>query len=82
MLANLRRQLRLTLGLIWTSTFMLVLARVLYGEVSLRQQAPQLLRNCGFDERAVGAVAASDSDLASLPHSPQASRNAARVRPN
>lgn len=45
MLSHLRRHVRLILGLIWTSAFMLMLAHLLYGEVSLRQQAPQLLQD-------------------------------------
>ncbi len=45
MLSQLHRTTRLILGLIWTSAFMLMLAHVLYGEVSLRQQAPQLLQD-------------------------------------
>ena len=45
MLSHLHRHVRLILGLIWTSTFMLMLAHLLYGEVSLRQQAPQLLQD-------------------------------------
>ena len=44
MLSQLHRHVRLLLGLIWTSAFMLMLAHLLYGEVSLRQQAPQLLQ--------------------------------------
>ncbi|ANH72423.1 hypothetical protein PQH03_10760 [Ralstonia insidiosa] len=45
MLSQLHRHVRLLLGLIWTSAFMLMLAHLLYGEVSLRQQAPQLLQD-------------------------------------
>ena len=45
MLSQLNRHVRLLLGLIWTSAFMLMLAHLLYGEVSLRQQAPQLLQD-------------------------------------
>lgn len=45
MLFQLHRHVRLLLGLIWTSAFMLMLAHLLYGEVSLRQQAPQLLQD-------------------------------------
>jgi hypothetical protein len=45
MLSQLHRTTRLILGLIWTSAFMLMLAHLLYGEVSLRQQAPQLLHD-------------------------------------
>ena len=45
MLSNLRRHMRLILGLIWASAFMLMLAQLLYGEVSLRQRAPQLLQD-------------------------------------
>lgn len=45
MLLQLHRHVRLILGLTWTSAFMLMLAHLLYGEVSLRQQAPQLLQD-------------------------------------
>lgn len=45
MLSQLHRHVRLLLGLIWTSAFMLMLAHLLYGEISLRQQAPQLLQD-------------------------------------
>ena len=45
MLSLLHRHVRLILGLIWTSAFMLMLAHLLYGEVSLRQRAPQLLQD-------------------------------------
>ncbi len=45
MLSQLHRHVRLILGLMWTSAFMLMLAHLLYGEVSLRQQAPQLLQD-------------------------------------
>ncbi|CAJ0811748.1 hypothetical protein [Ralstonia flaminis] len=45
MLSQFHRHMRLLLGLIWTSAFMLMLAHLLYGEVSLRQQAPQLLQD-------------------------------------
>ena len=45
MLSHLHRHVRLILGLIWTSAFMLTLAHLLYGEVSLRQEAPQLLHD-------------------------------------
>lgn len=40
--SHLHRHVRLILGLIWISAFMLILAHLLYGEASLRQQAPQL----------------------------------------
>jgi len=45
MLSHLHCHVRLILGLIWTSAFMLMLAHLLYGEVSLRQEAPQLLHD-------------------------------------
>ncbi|CAJ0896039.1 hypothetical protein R1479_04008 [Ralstonia mannitolilytica] len=45
MLSNLYRHVRLILGLIWTFAFMLMLVHLLYGETSLRQQAPQLLQD-------------------------------------
>lgn len=45
MLFQLHRHARLILGLIWSSAFMLMLAQLLYGQVSLRQQVPQLLRD-------------------------------------
>lgn len=45
MLSQLHRHVRLILGLIWTSAFMLMLAHLLYGQISLRQQAPQLLQD-------------------------------------
>ncbi|CAJ0741259.1 hypothetical protein [Ralstonia mannitolilytica] len=45
MLSNPYRHVRLILGLIWTSAFMLMLVHLLYGETSLRQQAPQLLQD-------------------------------------
>ncbi|KJJ99342.1 MAG: hypothetical protein ACTHNO_15690 [Ralstonia sp.] len=38
----LHRHVRLILGLIWTTAFMLMLAHLLYGEVGSRHQAPQL----------------------------------------
>ncbi|TXD62628.1 hypothetical protein FUT88_05410 [Ralstonia sp. TCR112] len=38
----LHRHVRLILGLVWTTAFMLMLAQLLYGEVSLRDQAPRL----------------------------------------
>ncbi|CAJ0690252.1 hypothetical protein LMG19089_00634 [Ralstonia edaphis] len=38
----LHRHVRLILGLIWTTAFMLMLAHLLYGKVSLRGQAPRL----------------------------------------
>ncbi|CAJ0785300.1 hypothetical protein LMG19083_01282 [Ralstonia psammae] len=43
--SHLHRHVRLILGLIWTTAFMLILAHLLYGEVSLRQQAPRLLQD-------------------------------------
>lgn len=45
MLFNLNHHIRLVLGLIWTSAFMLMLAHLLYGEVSLRESAPNLLQD-------------------------------------
>ena len=43
--SHLHRHVRLILGLIWTTAFMLILAHLLYGEVNLRQQAPRLLQD-------------------------------------
>ncbi|MCL9846805.1 hypothetical protein [Ralstonia solanacearum] len=42
MLPRLSRYTRLSFGLLWSSAFMAMLAHLLYGEVSLRQQAPRL----------------------------------------
>ncbi|CAD14632.1 probable transmembrane protein [Ralstonia pseudosolanacearum GMI1000] len=39
------RYTRLILGLLWSSAFMAMLAHLLYGEVSLRQQASRLLQD-------------------------------------
>ncbi len=40
MLPRLSRYTRLSFGLLWSSAFMAMPAHLLYGEVSLRQQAP------------------------------------------
>ncbi|ALF87713.1 MULTISPECIES: hypothetical protein [Ralstonia solanacearum species complex] len=42
MLPQRSRYTRLSFGLLWSSDFMAMLAHLLYGEVSLRQQAPRL----------------------------------------
>ncbi|CAJ0697749.1 hypothetical protein ACTHR6_02205 [Ralstonia holmesii] len=42
MSSPLHRHVRLILGLIWTTAFMLMLAHLLYGEVGSRHQAPRL----------------------------------------
>ncbi|AVV67860.1 hypothetical protein [Ralstonia pseudosolanacearum] len=39
------RYTRLIFGLLWSSAFMAMLAHLLYGEVSLRQQASRLLQD-------------------------------------
>ncbi|CAH0445601.1 hypothetical protein [Ralstonia syzygii] len=45
MLSRPSRYTRPILGLLWSSAFMAMLAHLLYGEVSLRQQASRLLQD-------------------------------------